>query len=224
MVMRRLALITTLAAATLASTVAGAVVQTSGDILISGTHAEVDLLFFSVGGVGIQATGIQADPRAPAGPPGVLTTEDMGLLLYTEVGGAIGALLGSAGAPGGAQNARIDINLAPGDYIAVVSWSTLAHGEFGPTQNDPNVSIKIEEYELSLDGVGGNNSVFTCAIEGQLGGTYTVTKFDPAADCVVPTSTAVPAPGGLALLLSGIAAAGLGLSRRGARTAVRSRC
>jgi hypothetical protein len=94
----------------------------------------------------------------------------------------------------------------------VVSSSTLSPGELGPVQTDPDVSIAIN-YELTLDFAGGNESVFTCSIQGDLDGTSTKAPAD--AVCFLPASNDVSEPGSLALLLAGIAgAAGLGARRR----------
>ncbi len=193
-----------------ASTPALAINQTSGVIEVAGQNATVDLWYFTINGAVPLLTGVQADPIG-----GPFTTEDMGLLLYREVGGTFGAFLGADGAPGGVRNARIQLNLDPGDYIAVVSSTTLSPGEFGPFQTDPDVSIAMD-YELTLDQAGGNDSSYTCSIEGNLNGTFSVDKnlqvSPTVADCQVPQSS-VPAPGSLALLLSGLVAAGF-LRRR----------
>lgn len=188
---------------------AAAITQTSGTIETSGQNATVDAWFFTLGGVVPLNTGVNL--TALGGP---ITTEDLGLLVYTNVGGTIGALIGQAGIAGdGISQARIDfLPLAPGDYIAVVSSSTLSPGEFGPFQTDPDVSIPIN-YELTLDLAGGNESSFTCSIQGNLNGTATK---DPAtALCFLPATTDVAEPGSLALLLAGLAgAAAFGMRRR----------
>jgi len=188
-----------------ASTPALAINLVAGTIDVLGQDATVDLWFFTITGGAPLLTGIQADPIG-----GPFTTEDMGLLLYREIGGSFGALLGADGAPGGARNARIELNLDPGDYIAVVSSTTLSPGEFGPTQNDPGVSI-LMNYELTLDQAGGNSSLYSCTIQGDLNGTFSVNKnpqvSPTAADCQLPQSS-VPVPGSMALLVPGIVAVG----------------
>jgi hypothetical protein len=187
-----------------------AVNLTSGTIETSGQNATVDAWFFTLNGAASLNTGVNL--TALGGP---ITTEDLGLLVYTNVGGTIGALIGQAGIAGdGISQARLDfLPLAPGDYIAVVSSSTLSPGEFGPFQTDPDVSIAID-YELVLDLVGGNETTYTCSIQGNLDGTSTKSPGD--AVCFLPAADRVPEPGSLALLLAGIAgAAGLGARRRG---------
>jgi hypothetical protein len=188
---------------------ATAVVLEAGVIETSGDVATVDLWYFSFAGIAPAVFGVNLTPIN-----GPFTTEDMGLLVYTNVGGLPGALIGSDGIAGLLpRSARVDFAaLAPGDYIAVVSASTLSPGEFGPTQSDPAVSVPIT-YEIVLDEAGSSDASYTCSIQGTLGGTFVVDA-DPGADCIVPT-TQVPAPGSLALLLAGIAGAvGLGARRR----------
>lgn len=198
----------------------------AGTIEASGTTATVDLWFFTINPGGPFTTGVNLTPLG-----GPFTTEDMSLLLYTESGGLIGAFLGAAGAIGAPRSARIDIPaLASGDYVAIVSATELTPGEFGPTQSDPNVSITIP-YELILDLVGGNESTYTCSIEGTLRGSFDITRFTSlppgvSADCLVPSST-VPEPTTLAIILAGLMATGiarLSLTRLDARRAASSRC
>lgn len=189
---------------------ASAIVLEAGVIETAGNVATVDLWYFSYTGIAPAAFGVNLTPIN-----GPFTTEDMGLLVYTNVGGLPGLLIGSDGVAGALpRSARVDFAaLVPGDYVAVVSSSTLSPGEFGPTQSDPAVSVPIT-YEIVLDGLGASDANYTCSIEGTLGGGFVVDA-GAGANCITPTAQ-VPAPGSLALLLAGIAgAAGLGARRRG---------
>lgn len=193
---------------------AHAINQTSGVIELSGTTATVDLWFFTINAGGPFETGVQLDPIS-VGPP--LTNEDMTLRVYAVSGGNIGALLGSDGVSGGSASARVEflgaLALPSGDYVAVVTASDLAAGQFGPTHNAAIATPNIN-YELTLDLAGGNNSTYTCSITGNLDGTFT--KSPAGAACVIPAASAVPAPASLGLLLAGIAGiAGLRAVRRG---------
>jgi hypothetical protein len=188
---------------------AGAVQLTAGVIEQSGTNATVDLWYFTMSAALPVATGVNLTPIN-----GPFTFEDMGLLVFTDVGGTLGALIGQAGVAGDAtRSARVDFAaLAPGNYIAVVSASDLVPADIAPFQNDPAVSVPIQ-YELVIDLAGGNDATYTCSIEGNLDGTWT--KSPASASCVVPSGTPVPAPGSLGLLLAGVAGlAGIGAARR----------